>query len=357
MNEINDKRSIQEFRGITFSGFKKSEAKKELLNSLNGGKIEQACYWSGEFVCACHYLDIWEIILLYCAKHIHLGNPNLPRYINMRYENFKNIVNDGFDGNEIVLRNNPKVRKLFAEIMCILCLAKKKHQFSSQKIKKTDFESLELTDKLKAKSIEYAKDIFNKEDPNELFIAINELTYNLKETKNVSMCCYWVEWILEFETLAKKEKKKKFICHRREFAPVEEQYQKDSIWIIWNIFLHLSLHRKNLREIIKGLMSIFSIRFKPGSKKKRKFLIYFAISLFTEHYNILTPIFNNNDKSKIENIKEKINIIYQQIKKNEIKPKTDYLFNNSICEKTKNLENTISKLDKLENMTGFIPRN
>ena len=72
----------------------------------------------------------------------------------------------------------------------------------------------------------------------------------------------------------------------------------------------------------------------------------------TEPLDNTIPIIKN--EKIIENIISKINVIYKQIKKNEIRPDTDYLFNNSMT--NNNLEKTINKLEKMNALTGFTPR-
>ena len=61
--------------------------------------------------------------------------------------------------------------------------------------------------------------------------------------------------------------------------------------------------RKNTLKNIKSLLNLFCIKYKLTTKKKRKYLLYFAISLLLDEYRETTPIFT--DSKKIENVKKK----------------------------------------------------
>lgn len=271
----------------------------------------------------------------------------------IRFNGFKELVANGYAGQEIRLRNNDKIRILFAEMISILALSRKNNSFDPIKIDKKDFDQTQLTDKLKADNISYAKEIFMTKDPKELFIAINELAYHLSEvSKNKILCCYWIEWILEFERKCAANKKN-CRAERRNFIPVETKHQMEVIWMVWELLLRAASRKHaQIRSIIEALLQLFCIRFTPAAKNKRRYVLYFAVSLITEYTNLSIPVYTA--QNVIENVKKKINIIYKQVKKNEIAPNTSYLFNNSFSGNT--LEKTISKLETMQKISHIIPR-
>lgn len=350
-NDINDKRAQNEFKGITFSKFQKTKVKKELITCLSSSKVESACYWGGELICAGHFFDLWETIILYVSRYIHLGNPRLPIYIAMRFDNFKTILSNGYVDNELRLRNNPKIRQLFAEILAVLCFSRKKHTFEPVKIKKQEeFDMTFIASKLKAPSVNYAQRIFLQTDPKELFIAVNELGYHIsRQSKNAVSACYWLEWLLEYEALCKK-RKEKCQCERRSFITVQDKYQMDPIWLIWDAILKESAARNNqaIDKVVKSLLSIFCIKFTSGVTKRRRFLVYFAISLLTENAEFSVEIVNN--KNQVDAVVKKIDLVYRDIKKNEESPNTGYL--EAGLESKSNLDKTIERLEKMNNLQG-----
>lgn len=347
--EINDKRSAADFRGVSFSQFQKSKVKSELLSSLMNNKIEPACYWVAELVCAGHFLDVWEILILFVSRYIHLGNPKLPIYIAMRFTNFKDIMANGYVGNELSLRNSVKVRQLFSEIVCIVSQSKKKHSFEAMKILKTDeFDMTHMASKLKAPSIDFAKDVFKTDDPKELYIAMNEFAYHLsKASRNGVMACYWLEWLLEFESQC-KQNNAVCIAETRTFAPVLDKFTKDPIWLIWELLLQEAAKDSLKKKIMLALLELFSIKYTSGVKKKRRFMIYFAINLLTEPVDLKIDIMSN--KTQIDSIMQKIGLVYKDVKKNEVTLGDDYLF---MGVERSNLDKTIERLEKMNQLTTF----
>ena len=260
-------------------------------------------------------------------------------------------MNSGYVDNELKMRNNDKIRKLFAEMICIICLSKKKNSFDPPKVKQDEYNTLNLTHRLKAPNVEYGRRIFKKDDPKELFIAINELYWNI-ENKNSSEAFYWIEWVLGFEVLCKKNNKIKLLASRRE-VPVEGRFQKDIIWIIWDtIFTAAKVQSKGIIKLLEALLNMFCVRYTSGTKRKRKIIMYFALSLLTEPFDANIPLYKSD--AVIKQVTKKIDNIYVQIKKNEIVPNTDYLFNNSL--NSGNLEKSLNKINQMNTLTNMVYR-
>ena len=352
---INDIRDTKSFKSTSFSGYKLTDVKKQLIENMKKGKIEPACYWSAELVCSGHFSDIWECIIFFVGKYINIANPKITLYLDKRYTVFKNIMNQKHFNLEIDLRNNLTIRNMFAEIISILATSNKKTGFEAIKINKDEeFDLTSMKEHFKAKDTNYANEVFFNDDAKELFIPINEFAFSInQEYCNVQQACYWIEWIIEFDI---KCRKIKLPCKcRRRNVNVDNKFQTDSIWIVWDVLINKVENHKNsnyLLPIMKSLREIFCAKYSLGTTKKRKFLLYYAVQLISENINFNIEIVNN--KELIQNIINKINEIYKQIKKEEVTPKTDYLFNN--LNKKQNLENSIAKINMIDNM-DFIPRN
>lgn len=343
--EINDVRQEQDFKGITFSGFKKTDVQKEYVKSVLSGRIESALFWACELVCAGHLKDLWNLNIFIFTKNIHCGNPKLAVYLDRRLSSFIDIIKNGYEGRELHSRNNSKLRRLFAEIVCVLSLSKKKHPYEEIKIHKNDL--MDITEKLVAPKIEC--ECF-KNDPKQLFLPFNELIYSLKEENTINGC-YWVSWIIEYECLC-RNKKIKLCAENRNFIK-DTKYSNNVIWMIWDAFL-FTAQSKNLlvNAIVKSLLNIFTKRYSYAENKKKIYLLYFVVSILTEVHDYTINIIENQEK--VDEIVLNVDIIYKQVKENEVSPNTDYLFKDV---KQTNLEKTIERLEKMESLTNvFVPR-
>lgn len=298
MDVIQDIRPPDQFKVFTFSKYQKSSVKKEWVSSMLKENVEASCYWTTELVCSGLFTELWELILLFYAKHIHGGNPKLPAYLVMRFDQFKQ---EAATTQELDLRNNMTVRKIMTEIVCILCKSNKKNSYDMIDIGK---DLVLVKSKLTAPSIEFNKG-FKPNDPKELFIPLNELGYALS-SKNTRNACYWIEWILLF-------------LHKHKCKAVERTYHlkhtTEGIWIVWDT-LYAYAPTPLSKKILDSLLRLFTIAYTPAVKEKRRFLLYYAASVCCEPISMEVELIQ--DKKLIEHSYEKCWIMYKDIRKHEV---------------------------------------
>ena len=349
--DINDIRSINKFRGQTFSGYKSSEVKLALIKQLKNENVNGSLFWCFELLCSGNINIIWEIFIIFIGAYISISNPKLIIYCSLKMKEFNNLYKNGYINNELLLRNNNTCRNLLAEVIYILASSPKKPCLEKLKIiKDTDFILENISSKLKAPETKYIDDIFKEDDPLEIYIPLNEFSYSLNtENKNRNLweSLYWLEWIIQYEKIA-KDKDIKIISNYRNILGINENFKKDYIWILWDIILYNSKKDHLQYKTLYALLELFSNNYKPGYKQKKKPIMYTAIEFIINFDNVRfkEPIIKNKDFLLDKD--DKINKIIKIIKNNEISPKTDYLFNN--IEGKSEAEKTIEKLNKLQDL-------
>lgn len=352
-SDIVDIRKSKDFQNLTFSKFKRSEVLKELLKNLINSKIEDSCYWSIELICSGHFKYLWEVFVEFYTTYIHMGNVKISIYLERIHQQFTQIIKQGYQHDILSLRNHPKIRLMFGELICILCSAKKKHCFSLIKLERMDYDWIHLKEHLKAPNTDFVKHILLQDDPQSLLMPLNEFAYHIHQSnKNTMEACYWVEWIIGFDAFCQPKLK----CERRCFAPVEPNHQMEIIWIIWGALLHEAKTRTQtplLYQIMRSLLYLFGMYYTTNSVKKRKTIIYFAIGILCDPLEMdecirIMPL----DKIDImDRMKHNIDYIYRQLKHNEEAPDMNYLMEDN---KTNRLNKMLNQLDKLDQIDAVI---
>lgn len=317
-DRILDPRESSDFKGQSFSGFKASEVVKKLRQACEDRSVEEACYWTAELVCAGHFVKLWETLTIIVGERHAVSSPRTPILFAIRFADFKKIVESGFGGQELELRNSPMVRKIFSEITVLLCTSKRQHALQAVTISpKKDFDLTNLSRRLEAPNTEFAKPVFRNGDPQELFVAINELCFHLQppHVSGVS-ACYWAEWISAFAKHCSANKRK-IKALTRSSIPVPDSMNTDPIWMVWEAIQRAARAKGDMSlRVIDSLLALYCIRYTAGVRQRRRPLLYAAISIATQTIDFSVPVMS--DPAAIQTMVTKALSVYRQVRKNEV---------------------------------------
>lgn len=364
---IYDKRSIKDFKNITFSNFKINEVLSIFEKKLKECKLEESIHWAIELLISGYISKFWDKIFNVFLKYININNPNSPILIYNYYCKYITLLkNNDF----LSLRNNQECRNLVAGVTFVIATSLKTKAIGFVKIKNDDLNLNILQTKFISNDSNLINNKIKYGDPEETKIILNEFNFCLIN-KKYEMCVYWLSWILNWEKINTK-KNKNYICGYREISNVDSKYYTDLVWLIWEIIIKETskLNNEDFNINILSLFKLYKYDFKPSKKQKNSYYILFAIRYFTENYTFSKKINNYNflvqvcsninfiffDKTKysVNDTKKNEKIMYlgkkkellekqqQQEKKHNIKKLKD------IAEEKMRIKiNTVEQIDKL----------
>lgn len=271
--------------------------------------------------------------------------------------------------------------------------AKKKRTKSTKKIHifNTEF----LMDRVSAPHANYYT-LKRTKDPEEWFIALNEFAYQLSsERRNMLEACFWLEWLLEYDahcrskanslsssdtnhekvsetetesglniqnlfgntqalmkskTIGKGEPRSE-LTHKL----VESKYEGDVVWSVWELMISELVKKEgkgSLQEmIIKASHILFCVDYRTTSCRKKRYMLYFAISLITENVHYGGSLLTEEQRSIVQRVVSKTEDIYIQLKPAEQRPTTDYLMNGLKMRSSQ--EETVSALQAMQRADMF----
>jgi hypothetical protein len=172
------------------------------------------------------------------------------------------------------MRNNIPIRNMVCEAAATVALTRKNKLPSLPTIKpEHDFQAETVKENLKSPSSNYARYIVKEEDPLDLFVPLNELTYCLRpESRDFTRAIYWISWMLKFAKVYKNSKKVPLDCAYRPNPYIDQSHARNVVWVIWDVVNTVSRSSPQagvLAPYIDALYKLHCLRWTPSVIKSR----------------------------------------------------------------------------------------
>lgn len=286
------------YKSITYGGYKKNDVINIFQNSLINNKLEESCKWFIELNITGYNDEIWIEIIYIITNYINISNLKIIEYIYKKFNTFYKIYNVLNKKQKIHVRNNQEIRNLLSDVVSIVCLSNKKNIFNNKilpKINIYDFEKNNLKNKIKSTNLDLILEYTDNNDDNYIKIAINEIAYHLRMTKDYHKLLYWYFWIKK-SILEKKKRNQLVTLKTRNITNINIKYVNHWIWFLWDIIMNEINFRNEpfKKNIIKYLFIFYKFNFKPSYLKKKESIILFIFYILTHELNLNLNLINNN---------------------------------------------------------------
>ena len=289
--EVTDPRTVLDFQKTTFCGHIRSHVTKVLLQNIQLGHADYACYWSLELLCSGLVHTLWMSLFEGAALHVNRAQPNVFLYLANAYEKYAPIEGQYSLRDMTLIRNNMDVREMVCKAAAVVSMCRKNKLPNLPTIKPAhDFDPVTIQESLKAPSTLYGKLVLRRDDPMTVAVPMNEFVYCLRQdVRDTARALYWMAWVYAFSREHKKQTKQPLVFANRSDEYVSIAHGNHVAWIFWDAIRKQT--QPVARQYIDVLYRMYCLRWSPTDAKSRQALLTTEIVLVCEGTTLdTTPV-------------------------------------------------------------------
>jgi hypothetical protein len=289
--EVTDPRTVVDFQKTTFCGHIRSHVTKVLLQNIQLGHADYACYWSLELLCSGLVHTLWMTLFEGAALHVNRANPSVFVYLADAYEKYAPIESKYSLRDMTTIRNNMDVRDMVCKAAAVISMCRKNKLPSLPTMKPAhDFDPVTIQESLKAPSTLFGRLVLRRDDPMTVAVPINEFVYCLRQdVRDSGRALYWMSWVFAFAREHKKQTKLPLVFANRSDEYISIAHGNHVVWIFWDAIQKQA--QPIARQYIEVLYRMYCLRWSPSDAKSRQALLTTAVILVCEGTTVdTTPV-------------------------------------------------------------------
>ena len=290
--EVVDSRTVFDFQKKTFCGHPRPHVRKVLIQNIQLGHADYACYWTLELLCSGLVHSIWDAFFEAAALHINRAQPNVLLYLAAAYENWMQLQSSYPLPQMTSIRNNMDARRIVCEVAATLSMCRKNKLPSLPALKPThDFDPVTIQESIKAPSSMYGKLVLRPSDPMAVVVPVNEFCYCIRsDVRDLTRALYWMSWVFTFCREHKKAHKQVIPFSNRADEYVSATDGGHPVWLFWEAINKQAT--PPVRPYLEVLYKMYCMRWNAADKSKKAILVG-ALVMVCESSIDTTPVVGN----------------------------------------------------------------
>ena len=313
---------------ISYTGYTKSAVLSQWQKCLQKQQYEEACHWTAELDASGWQADVWQKLILYASKNVHVHCPKLPLLMARNYAYYQLYLTKHtkfIDKPKYQLRNHPQLQQNLCQLIGLVTLSSKGPVYTLPQIDVSKVNDVDLVVGTHAWLMPHKSDADNQ---NVLRMLSTMLCH--VENRCTHKMFYWLSVLVEYDKHQKKNKTPITMAGRKPLLPDDSAYRHvyleganatDWVWLLWRGLAQGAMAFSKPQECIntlKALCYLFALDYTTSKRNTRMPLLLHALQLVCAEVDWTASVYQPVHTDLIAKACTNVHLLYADIVKRRV---------------------------------------